>query len=70
MSSLGSPRMLHGHLHQLHASSSIHQLHVESPGFSQNVTILTGEFTTVQVDMQQPYVHYAKKVPEYRYHLY
>jgi hypothetical protein len=28
--------------HQLHASS-IMQLHVESPGFSQNVTTLTGE---------------------------
>ena len=31
--SLGSPRMLHGHLHQLLHASSIMQLHVESPGF-------------------------------------
>jgi hypothetical protein len=35
--------MLHGHLHQLLHASSIMQLHVESPGFSQNVTTLTGE---------------------------
>ena len=38
----GSPRMLHGHLHQLHAPS-ISCMHVESPGFSQHVTTFTGE---------------------------
>ena len=43
------------------AACIIHQLHVESPGFSQNVTTLTGEFTTVQVDIQEPYVHCTKK---------
>ena len=39
--SIGSPRMLHGHLHQLHASSISCMLNRR--GFSQNVTILTGE---------------------------
>jgi hypothetical protein len=42
--SLGSPRMLYGHLHHLHViHQQLQSLHVESPGFSQNVTILTGE---------------------------
>jgi hypothetical protein len=31
---------------------------------------LQGKFTTVQVDIQQLYVHCTKKVPEYRYPLY
>jgi hypothetical protein len=52
------------------AACIIHQLHVESPGFHKMLPHRQGKVTTVQVGIQQPYVHCTKKVPEYRYPLY
>ena len=57
--SLGSPRMLHGHLHQLHASSISCMLNRRV--FHKMLPHWQGKFTTVQVDIEQPYVHCTKK---------
>ena len=57
--SLGSPRMLHGHLHQLHASSISCMLNRRV--FHKMLPHSQGKFTTVQVDIQQPYVHFTEK---------
>ena len=57
--SLGSPRMLHGHLHQLHASSISCMLNRRV--FHNMLPHSQGKFTTVQVDIHQPYVHFTKK---------
>ena len=59
---MGSPRMLHGHLHQadqLHASSISCMLNRR--GFHKMLPYSQGKVTTVQVDIQQPYVHCTKK---------
>ena len=52
--SLGSPRMLHGHLHQLHASSISCMMNRRV--FHKMLPHWQGKFTTVQVDIEQPYV--------------
>ena len=57
--SLGSPRMLHGHLHQLHASFITCMMNRRF--FHKMLPHWQGKFTTVQVDIEQPYVHCTKK---------
>ena len=52
--SLGSPRMLHGHLHQLHASFISCMMNRRV--FHKILPHWQRKFTTVQVDIEQPYV--------------